>query len=74
MQASVKNKEICCTGKVSSLGEIMIQRSFVKGRGQERNNMDYIGNHDKKEEGQGRTKLSDTRGIGIQLRGFALGD
>ena len=22
---------------------------------------------------QGRTKLSDTRGIGIQLRGFALG-
>ena len=48
MQAIVKNKEICCIGKVSSVGE---------------NNMDYRGNEirkeksvdeERKEEGQGR--------------------
>jgi len=65
MQASVKNKEICCTGKVSSIGEIMIQtflgkRSIKnlelrhgkeKERWSRRNNMDYyIGNEIRKRE------------------------
>ena len=38
MQATLKNEEICCTGKVSSLGE---------------NNMDYIENDDKEKRVEG---------------------
>ena len=30
MQATLKNEEICCTGKVSSIGEIMIQTFLGK--------------------------------------------